>query len=181
MYSQNGWGCITTANSKLLRPYKIGPVELVLRTGPAGFILAHNALWFHEEIERLWPDAMPDHDDHGWGQRYIGSTRTPSNHWSATATDLNARLHPQGPEPEVSFTAGQCRRIRKRVAENYGGTLLWGGDFRSTSDAMHWELTDRASYSTPAKVRAVALDLVDTAVGRRLIKAQSVPVQWRSW
>jgi len=180
MLSQNKWGCITNADSNMLRWWTIGPVQLQLRTGPAGFVLAHQALWFHEEIERLWPQMMPDHDDHGWGQRYIGSTNVPSNHWSATAMDLNARLHPQGQEPEDAFTSKQVKWIRTRMETKYDGIMKWGGDFTTTPDPMHYELRDKTDYPA-SKVREVALECVQTPVGKRLIKQQSKPVLWEKW
>lgn len=180
MLSQNKWACITSDTSRLLRSWEVGPVALPLRVGPAGFLLAHCAWWFHEEIEELWPEHMPDFDDHGWGQRFIGGTNVPSNHWSATAMDLNARLHPQGQKPESTFDTKQCKWIRSRMENRYDNVLKWGGDFRSTPDSMHFELQDKNDF--PASlVRTVALECVATPVGRRLIEAQPKPVLWENW
>lgn len=180
--SQNGWDAITSATSPLLRLWKIGPVTLLGHSGPPGFVLGHYALWWHEQIEPLWPPAMPplpDHDDHWWSQRFIGGTQVPSNHWSATAVDLNALQHPQGTEPEDTFTLTACRRIRTKISGKYP-VLKWGGDFRTTKDPMHTELLS-VEEASKTEVRGLALELVETPLGRRLIKAQSSPVPYREW
>ena len=176
--SQNGWGVLSTT-STLLRPWTIGPVTLTGRTGAAGFVLGHYALWYHEEIERLWPHDMPDHDDHWHGMRQIGGTNVWSNHASATAIDLNAARHPQGTEPEQTFTSVQCRRIRTKMDDKYP-VLKWGGDFNTTPDPMHVEIRD-LDEASKAEVRELALQLVPTPIGKRLIAAQAKPVKWEKW
>lgn len=179
--SSNGWGVIESVTSKSLRPWTIGPITLIGRVGPAGFLLAHQALWFHEEIEPLWPADMPDYDDHWYGQRYIGGTDTPSNHWSATAIDLNAKRHPQHVPVLETFTAAEARRIRTRLRDKYDGAIEWGGDWSPARvDAMHFELRDKAQF-TSQEITRIALEQVQTAVGRRLLRAQDQPVLWEKW
>lgn len=178
--SQNGWGVISSSTSNVLRPWRIGPVTFTGRTGAAGFMLAHFTQWFHEEIEPLWPDDMQDNDDHWWGLRQISGTSVWSNHASATAVDLNARRHPQGTEPEQTFTSTECVRIRKKMTEKYEGALKWGGDFRTTPDPMHIELQEKSDFPAPV-IRSIALDLVSTPVGKRLIASQSKSVNPDNW
>lgn len=178
--SQNGWGVIASDSSPLLRSWVIGPVTLTGRSGSPGFVLAHFALWFHEEIERLWPQDMPDHDDHWYGQRFIGGTNIPSNHWSATAIDLNALRHPQGSEPLETYTPTQVKRIRTKLNDKYSPAVKWGGDFNTTPDSMHFEL-QLLSVASKEVIRALALELVQTPTGKRLIKAQTTPVKWENW
>lgn len=176
--SDNGWACLDS-DSKLLKVWYVGPTQLTLRAGAAGFILAHLALWFHESLERL-DLANQTYDDHGYGARYIGggSSGVPSNHWSATAIDLNARRHPQNVPTLETFTLNQARRIRTKCAEKYPG-VVWGGDWNAV-DAMHFEFDDLKRFDKDA-VRDLALTLVPTAVGRRLIAAQPKPVNWQKW
>lgn len=180
MLSDNGWTCITSVDSKLLRSWLIGPVSLTLRAGPPGFVLAHLAQFFHEEIERLWPDDMPDFDDHGWGQRFIGggTSGVPSNHWSAVAMDLNAKRHPQGVPTLETYTVTQAKRIRTKLVDKYPG-IIWGGDWNAV-DSMHFELDDISRFPKTA-VRDLALQLVSTPIGKRVIAAQPMPVIWQKW
>lgn len=177
--SANGWRTITSAESESLRLWQVGTVLLTLRSGPAGFVLAHFGQWWHEEIERLDQRDMPD-DDHGWGQRFIGNTGIPSNHWSATAVDLNALRHPQHMPTLETFTATQARRIRTKLVDKYPG-LVWGGDWSPENvDSMHIEF-DLLSRFTRTDVRDLALALVPTPVGKRVIAAQPKPVTWENW
>lgn len=178
--SSNGYPVIESFDDPRLRPWRVGPTVLILRSGPPGFLLAHNALWFHRKIERLWLEDMPDHDDHGYGQRFIGGTSIPSNHWAAVAEDLNARRHPQGTPVEATFTADQAARIRKRLVTTYRGLIGWGGNWRPENvDSMHFELV---SYEHRDEVRALAVSLArDTPIGRQLIAAQEKPVEWVKW
>ena len=177
--SDNGWVCLS-ADSSLLRVWQVGPVSLTLRSGPAGFVLAHYATNWHEKVEPLQIRDMPDHDDHGHGVRYIGggTSGVPSNHWSATAIDLNARRHPQGTAPLETFTLSQVRMIRRWVSEKYPG-LVWGGDWNAV-DSMHTEFDDIKRF-TKDDVRDLALQLVHTPLGQRVIAAQAKPVHWEKW
>lgn len=180
--SANGWPTVTNADSPSLRDWVIGPVILTLRSGPAGFILAHLAQWFHEEIERLSLHDMPDgaNDDHGWGQRFIGDTDVPSNHWSATAMDLNALRHPQHTAVLATYTPTQAKRIRTKLHDKYPG-VIWGGDWSVANlDSMHYEF-DQITDFTKAEVRTLALALVDTPIGKRLMAAQPKPVHPEKW
>lgn len=180
MLSDNGWTCLSTA-SRSLRRWNVGPVQLWLRTGPAGFLLAHWATWWHLYVEPLQLRDMPlDHDDHGHGTRFIGggTSGVPSNHWSATAVDLNARRHPQGVPTLETFTSAQARKIRNVLATKYPG-LIWGGDWNAV-DSMHTEFDDISRF-TKSDVTALALRLVDTPTGRKVIAAQPQPVTWQNW
>lgn len=160
--SQNGWG-ILKEDSKYLYDWVVpthdGNVILPLRRGPAGFVLCHYALWHSERVEPVFGQG----DDFGYAARPIAGTTTPSNHWSATAEDLNASKHPSG--VPGTFTVGQRVQIRTRLEVAYPA-LKWGGDFTTTVDEMHFELkTDRAGAQDNAEA------LMDTSRGRRLLEA----------
>lgn len=178
LVSDNGWRCLDSA-SPSLRLWVVGPITLKFRTGPAGFVLAHYSWNWHEKVEPLNQRDMP-FDDHGHGERFIGggTSGVPSNHWSATAVDLNALRHPQGDNPEMSFTSSQMRTIRRFATEKYPG-LVWGGDWNAV-DSMHTEF-DEISRFTKDDVRDLALQLVHTPLGQRVIAAQPQPVTWQKW
>lgn len=176
MRSDNGWSTLGTGSS-LLRSWVVGPITFIGRAGPAGFVLTHLAQWFHEEIERLDQRDMP-FDDHMYGARFIGNTGVPSNHWSATAVDLNALRHPQGTGELATFTPTQVKRIRTKLGDKYAG-VIWGGDWNAV-DSMHFELDDISKFTKDA-VHDLAVDLVHTPIGKRVIAAQAVPVRWQSW
>lgn len=159
MTSQNGWP-LAPKTRKWIIP-DTGR-HLVLRDGSAGFLLAHMALWWHEELERL---DLGQWDEWGYAPRPIRGSSTPSNHASATAADLNATKHPLGVAVLDTFTAAQARRIRRRL-RLYAGTLRWGGDYSRRPDAMHVEL-DRPLRDAERVARRLML----TPRGRRILAA----------
>jgi hypothetical protein len=134
---------------------------LQLRDGSAGFLLVHLATRFNERVERI--DPVPD--DWGWSPRRIAGTNVWSNHASGTAEDLNSLKHPQGKEALETFSRAQVTEIH-RLLDRYDGCIRWGGDYRSTPDAMHFEL-DRPL----AEVIHKAQLLVPTVRGRAVCEA----------
>ena len=158
MLSQNGW---VVLNAGQTRQWVIPDTGRWLRLaqGPAGFVLAHLALWFHMRIEPLDPAPW---DDWGWAVRPIrGSSSVMSNHASGTAMDLNATKHPLG--VRNSFTLDQAREIRARLAGRYDGCIRWGGDYETRADEMHFEVN-----VGPARILALADALDDSPGGRRV-------------
>lgn len=177
--SENGWGLLTPT-SELLRSWVVGEKNFTGRVGPAGFVLAHWAQWWDESIERITGRDNPD-DDHWYGERPLINGVLHSNHESATAIDLNALRHPQHQDPLASFTASQVALINRKLDMKYQGVLVWGGNWSPANvDGMHTELEDLAKVPKD-KVRALAVTLVQTTVGRRLIAAQTTPVRWETW
>lgn len=161
MRSQNGWPVITTGDTwQWILP---GTGRwLRLHRGPAGFVLAHLALWYHEAIEPL------DHgtwDDWGWAFRMVrGSSDSVSNHASGTAIDLNATSHPLG--ARNTHTKTQQARIRARLGGRYERAIRWGGDYEFRADEMHFEV-----ITGSAGVLALANRLRDSSRGRRVESA----------
>lgn len=158
--SQNGW-VVLEANQT--RKWVIPGTgrHLVLNPDHAGFILAHNALWYHERVERL---DLGVWDEWGWAVRPIRDSTVTSNHASGTAEDLNATRHPLGVPASRTFTPAQLARIRRRL--RWLRVLRWGGDYQGRPDAMHWEID-----ATPDQVRRRAAVLRLTPRGRRILKA----------
>lgn len=139
--------------------------------GPAGFVLAHLILWFHETVERL--DAG-EWDDWGWAWRPIrgsGSTEVLSNH-AGYAVDLNATQHPMGVPTSSTFTGKQQAVIRSRLKVPFRGVIRWGGDYVNRPDAMHFEIVGGARA-----VASVARVLRNSPRGRRILAAN--PGAWR--
>lgn len=161
--SQNGWPVLQHEQTHQWRINDTAP-RLRLEAGPGGFILAHWALWFADNIERL---RAPVLDDWGWADRTIrGSLTTISNHASGTAVDLNAQAHPLGARD--TFTDDQEWRLVRRLRCRYGGSIRWGGHYERRADEMHFEL----DCSRP-EARALARRLRDSDRGRRILARNS--------
>jgi hypothetical protein len=161
--SQNGYDVIFASGDKRLWLWTIPGCDrhFRLRRGPAGFILCHFILWFHESITRLDTGIW---DDWAWHVKPIaGQTSGYSNHASGTAVDLDAIKHPLG--RRNTFTATQMRAIRVRL-RLYRLCLRWGGDYVNRADEMHFEIV-----RGPVACRALAAFLRTTPRGRRLAKA----------
>lgn len=164
--SQNGWPVLKKGDSRLHKWQMPGHDDrhFLARNGSAGFLLVHNAVWFHDTIERL---DLGVWDDWGWAFRDVtGMSTDISNHASGTALDLNATRHPWGVPIERTFTPAQISKIRRRLTL-YRGCIRWGGDYQhSKPDGMHFEI------DLPlAKVEARARSLINTPRGRSVLRA----------
>ena len=138
--SQNGW----KANDRsLIASYKVPGGKLAVRKGDVATILVYVAKRFHSEVENLvWPGNW------GYAERPIRGGTSLSNHASGTAIDLNAPRHYLG--ARGTFTKRQVRAIRK-ILNDCGGVIRWGGDYRGRKDEMHFEIN-----AGSARVREVA-------------------------
>lgn len=128
--------------------------------GPAGFLLAYMASWFHDRIERL--DLGP-WDDWGWAWREIRGSNEFSNH-AGYAVDLNATRHPLGVPTADTFTTRQIARIHRQLWRMLK-VIRWGGDYTGRPDAMHFEI-----IAGPRRVARAARLLRWTPRGRKLLK-----------
>lgn len=156
----NGW---PTIGPDMLHTWRIPgtgryDVHLPLRHGSAGFLLAHNAMWFDEVCERL--DVAKIRDD--WGY----ANRPPSNHASGTATDLNATRHPHHVPITRTFTPTQVAAIRRHL-KIYKGCVDWGGDWRDP-DGMHFEIAPGTSL---AKCERVARAMLNARRSTAILRA----------
>ena len=138
--SQNGWSVLDGdfgGRQPTLRDWRVPGVDrrLPLRDGAAGFLLVHFAVWFDRNIERI--DV--GYDDWGWSPRRISGSDAWSNHASGTAMDLNADQHRQGLQASATFSALEINNINRRL-ELYSECVRWGGMYRTTPDAMHYEI-----------------------------------------
>lgn len=162
--SQNGFP-VLYSGSRYLHKWVIPGTGryFTIRNGSAGFLLAHNALWFHQAIEQLSGGIW---DDWGHAVRPVrGQTSGYSNHASGTAVDLNATKHPRGVATSRTFAPTEITRIHIRL-RLYGGCIRWGGDYNSTPDGMHFEI-DRSLSSCEKQAKG----LLDSIRGKQLLDA----------
>lgn len=142
--SHNGWTASKDASEIHIISVPIEGTTVKVRCAKAvAPLIAAFCKDFHELIEPINDGKL---DDWGYCFRNIrGSTNKLSNHSSGTAVDLNAIDHPLG--KSGTFPSVKVPMIRA-LAKKYG--MIWGGDFRSRPDEMHFEIA-----VTPAKAAAL--------------------------
>lgn len=146
--SQNGWTASSDPSKIKIKSFPIKGTDLKIRCNEiCGPILAAFAAEFHTRVEPLDKGEL---DDWGYAYRNVRGDKTMlSNHASGTAIDLNARKHPLG--KKVTFKPTQIIEIRQLIQKYH---LVWGGDFKSRADEMHFEIKD-----TPEQVKALTKEL----------------------
>lgn len=149
--SYNGWSASPTLR---IRPLVVAGESFapgVRDDDDVYVVLQYVAQQMHERVERIVADGWHQADD--WGFSYRANANDPnslSNHSSGTAIDYNATRHPNGVPTRNTFTAAQVAEIHRILAEvEY--VVAFGGDYRGTPDAMHFELDEN-----PAAVARVA-------------------------
>lgn len=162
--SQNGWPVLHGTSALLhvwVIPSRSGTFRLRLRSGSAGFLLAHFALWYADSIEKVAGKVL---DDWGWAARPFvrGSDTQITNHASGTAEDLNATQHPLG---KVTLKPWARVKIRARLLI-YSGCIRGGLDYAHRKDEMHYEINKPLS-----SCEQTARRLLGTDRGRRLLQA----------
>jgi len=144
LLSQNNWIASKDATEIHIVSVPIEGTKVKVRCAKAvAPLIAGFCKDFHELIEPIDGGAL---DDWGYCFRNVrGSKDKLSNHSSGTAVDLNAIDHPLG--KSGTFPNEKVPMIRA-LAKKYG--MIWGGDFRSRPDEMHFEIA-----VTPAKAAAL--------------------------
>jgi hypothetical protein len=142
--SQNNWIASKDAAEIEIVSVPIEGTKIKVRCAKAvAPLIAAFCKDFHELIEPIDEGQL---DDWGYAFRNVrGSNNKLSNHSSGTAVDLNATQHPLG--KRGTFPNEKVPMIRA-LAKKYG--MIWGGDFRSRADEMHFEIA-----ITPAKAAAL--------------------------
>ena len=144
LQSYNGWQASKDAAEINIQSFVIGDTRVKVRCAKAvAPLIVAFCKDFHELIEPINEGKL---DDWGYCFRNVrGSSEKLSNHASGTAVDLNAIDHPLG--KAGTFPNEKVPMIRA-LAKKYG--MIWGGDFRSRPDEMHFEIA-----VTPAKAAAL--------------------------
>ena len=144
LLSQNNWVASKDAAQIQIVSVPVEDTKVKVRCAKAvAPLIAAFCKDFHELIEPIDGGAL---DDWGYCFRNVrGSNDKLSNHSSGTAVDLNATKHPLG--KVGTFPAEKVPMIRA-LAKKYG--MIWGGDFKSRADEMHFEIA-----VTPAKAAAL--------------------------
>lgn len=167
--SQNGWPVLDGGSKRLhtwVIPAKNGTFKLKLRSGSGGFLLAHLALFYSEEIEDVTKSKVLD--DWGWApaRPVRGQTTGFSNHASGTAIDLNATIHVLGKHKTGVFKdPKKSAKLRARL-RSMKGVIRWGGDYTKRKDEMHFEIVQDITYCEREARR-----LMDSVRGKRLLEA----------
>jgi hypothetical protein len=155
--------------------------RLTLRNGSCGFVQAHNALRFHDKVERLDQPAERHGaiDDGGHNYRPITGGNGWSKHATGLAADLNWSRHPYNTKAGWSFTPAQIRQIHRNLLlyrDEPTGLLAieWGGDWpshpgsKAKPDPMHFQISSAVRM---AHVERVARRLINSPRGRRILAA----------
>lgn len=169
-FSYNGW---PASPSLPLRPLVVAGeafVPGVLDDDDVWTILNYVAQQMHERVEPIVRDEWHQMDDWGFSYRQTTNDNSLSCHASGTAIDYNATRHPFDVPADRNFSAEQIAEIRRIVAE--AGAVVWGGDYRNTPDAMHFEINGtRAEVAAAAsRIRNYGKDWFDMATESDLRK-----------
>lgn len=133
--SQNGWTAFTNGSD----PNLVAVPELVgrVRKGDVALIVMHFMVRFNAEVEAIAEAYGQPQNDWGWASRPIRGGVATSNHASGTAWDLNSDKHPLG--KVGTFGRNQLAALR-RLLNDFGGVIRWGGDYSGRKDEMHFEI-----------------------------------------
>lgn len=133
--SYNGWPVSSSASAIGVATYTVdnSSVRLQVRSGDVATVLMYVAGRFNREVEALRAGYCG-----GWEYRKnVNNPSVWSNHASGTAIDLNWADHPNG--AKGTFTGSEVSAIRAILAF-CGDVIYWGGDYRGTTDEMHFEI-----------------------------------------
>ena len=133
--SYNGWPVGYPGSTIGIGTYTVEgtSIRLQVRSGDVATVLMYLAGRFNREVEALRAGYCG-------GYEYRKNVNNPSvwsNHASGTAIDLNWSDHPNG--AKGTFTSSEVSAIRAILAY-CGDVVYWGGDYRGTTDEMHFEI-----------------------------------------
>ncbi len=155
-------------------PVAGGTVTMRLRPGDTADILVDLVKRYDATVERVRQGEV---DDWSYARRPVrGGSTIWSEHAAGTAIDLNATKHFRG--SKGTFTHEQLVEIDD-LLDLYEGVVAWGGNFKTTVDEMHFEITvppgDPKIARVAAKIRALEdeLSAKDVAEIKAAIAAQT--------
>lgn len=148
LVSANGWKASKDKTEIGIKSFQVPGTSLKLQCAEAcAPLLIGFTSKFHKLIEPVDGATL---DDWGYCFRDVrGVTGKLSNHSSGTAIDLNATKHPLG---KIGTFPNEKVPMIRALAKKYG--LIWGGDYKSRKDEMHFEIA-----LPPAKVAALIAKL----------------------
>lgn len=169
--TQRGWPVILDASATT-------PLDAITGRALSGDV--HTIFTFLcARYERLVEPIIKGHS-WGWSYRPVrGYTDVWSEHAAGTAIDLNAPAHPMG--RSGTFTPAQVQGIRQ-VLRECGGVVVWGGDWKTRPDEMHFELRHdpagiarvakliRGEQSTPAPTPATPPTVIGTRQSASIVE-----------
>jgi hypothetical protein len=114
-------------------PYSRGYVSLLVHRDYAPIAMAQAAvmLWWRYEFRETAGGSF--------NCRFVGGTRTISNHALAIATDHNPSKNPMRASLITDMPVGMRSDLLKIRTQDGQRALDWGGSWISKKDAMHWE------------------------------------------
>lgn len=137
MTSENGWPLISTADldSSPIPGTNIVPIPGV-RAGDVATLLHWVGSQFNQRVAPLYNPGC-----WGWNAPTpIPGTTIYSNHCSGTAIDFNAPSFPWTLRTMTDAQRTACRQI----VEETEYVVIWGGDFTTRIDEMHFEINGSA-------------------------------------
>ena len=156
MTSYNDWPVGTPASAIGVSWYTVPgtspTVYLQVKSGDVATVMMYVASRFNSEVEHLIDDYSGAYDY----RKNVNNPSVWSNHASGTAMDLNYNQHPNGASVSSSFSTREVTAIRN-ILDDCNGVIFWGGDYRGTVDAMHFEINvspgDPALSALAARIR----------------------------
>lgn len=164
--SQNGWPIVPRSAVDELPLIRNVRVPNGMLKGDVAIIFRWLAVQYDKRVEPIKSGQC-----WGWFVKVIEGSKTPSNHGSATAVDINAPDNPMGSgTTKRSMTSTQIATCHAIERES-DGTLRWGGDF-SRNDPMHWEID-----ASRAACRAFVARITGTQITPRKVTYMKLEVQ----
>ena len=149
-YSYNGW--YASPNLRI-RPLVVAGesfVPGVLDDPDVYEVLRYLAQQLHERVEPIVAAGWHQMDDWGYNYRPTTNDNSLSCHASGTAFDYNATRHPYGVRASANFSARQIATIHEIISDL---PIVWGGDYRNSVDAMHFEIMGSKAAVAAAAAR----------------------------
>jgi hypothetical protein len=157
--SLNGWKVIKPGRPGLVTREVPGTgVRLTLNKDAAGLLLYVSAR-VHNEVHSISANNKGGQDDAGYTYREARFADKFSNHASGTAVDLNWRRWPMLGKARSMNSKEQVASAK--IAEDVKEVIVWGGNWKSIKDEMHWEIgpgVTKAQVAAFCKKRGIQED-----------------------
>lgn len=135
--SYNGWTASRTLKTRVIEPVK-GVRIRVRDNDNVAAVFSYLIRQYHKRVDSV----TGPHPADDWGFAFRDNVNNPGSlscHASGTAVDIDATEHPNDVATAKTFTKVQIAEVHEILRE-LAGTIRWGGDYRYTVDAMHFEV-----------------------------------------